>query len=126
MLTPYTKQGIYIPMTAGSRRWVRRVAFVALSASTVVFLVAMTVPQSALDVDESLTADPKDSSFLFRLAEECSATPPVLQLLLSVSTAFACELVRPHEVPSTLLVVRATAPRAPPGSVANTRLLKET
>lgn len=96
-------------------KWVQRVMASILSISAVVLLLSAGVPHAHVDVDASVALDSDDSCYACQLVDGLSATPPVLHVIHVLPTAWVeYDLIYQDEVPRAAIVVRATAPRAPP------------
>ena len=91
-----------------------RLTIVVLSMSAAALLWAVVVPPYHATVDESVASDSDDASSPGGIVDGLSATPPSAPVIQLAPVLLAFYPAHQPEAPLFILVVRASAPRAPP------------
>ena len=96
------------------QEWLQRGAAFALGLSTMALLLAVAWPHIHVEVDQPALSDADDVCRSCQLTVGLSATPPAIPRLPIVSVPVEQDTPQRHDGLHTFLVVRITAPRAPP------------
>ena len=94
-------------------RWLHYVMLFILGAGALAVFVALVTPTTTA-IDNFQITDSDETVVLHQFLDGLATASPVLPIFISAPTVGAFAWPSLSEAPRAILVVRATAPRAPP------------